>query len=302
MRFPHVPNDDPRHPTVQSILAKHGGAPPLPPLPLGWEGSRPTCYDGTLHGLVEYLHWGLFAEADDDDYPRAGPIFHYNRVLRNAHRLLHALGICDLLDGLPKAVNVCDGMGQIHGLLDFVRMKIAESQQVAEPQDAEPARVPDVMRIPGWGRLGIGIHAKQNELQYIGFSPCPSLGANVNLNDGILLPLRGRQWSRVLPCFTRSVDGRTARIDDLVLELGFFRKVMHDHEQDEYEAKSSQATTAYKKLRNAMADLGRKLREVVRIDRADAVFQRSGDEYRAAFTAAHILRDEKQHFTFGKAD
>lgn len=129
VRFPFVREDDCRFRQVESILAEFGGVVPRAPLPSGWEGSRPTCYDGTLHGLLEYLRWATSAQSGDDDYPPSGPIFHYNRALRNAHRMLLFLGIRDLLVGVPKAKDVCDGMGQIHSLAAFVCGKIEEGSK-----------------------------------------------------------------------------------------------------------------------------------------------------------------------------
>ncbi len=130
VRFPHVPRDDPRFAKVEKIMAKFGSVPPSAPLPPGWEGPRPMCYDGTLDGLAEYLFGGLSAKDGDEGYPRGGPILHYSRVIRNAHHALHWFGLHDLLDGVPngtpEAANVCDGLGQIHDLLDSVRGKIAE--------------------------------------------------------------------------------------------------------------------------------------------------------------------------------
>lgn len=130
VRSPYVPKDDRRSAKVEKIMAKCGGVPPVAPLPPGWEGSRPVCYDGTLDGLAEYLLWGMSAKRGDEGYSLGGPILHYSRVIRNAHHALHWFGLHDLLDGVPngtpKAASVVDGLGQIHDLLDFVRGKIAE--------------------------------------------------------------------------------------------------------------------------------------------------------------------------------
>ena len=130
LRFPHVPKDDPRFAKVEKIMAKFGGGPPPAPLPPGWEGPRPVCYDATLEWLEEYLFGGMFAKDGDEGYPRGGPILHYSRVIRNAHHALHWFGLYHMAGGVPngtpKAASVNDGLGQIQDLLAFVRGKIAE--------------------------------------------------------------------------------------------------------------------------------------------------------------------------------
>ena len=50
-----------------------------------------------------------------------------------------------------------------------------------------------------------------------------------------------------------------------------------------------------------MGDLGRELRGFVTTEDPTRVFQSNGDDYLAAFTARHLLRDDDGNYSFGEA-
>jgi hypothetical protein len=149
-----------------------------------------------------------------------------------------------------------------------------------------------------WSDVGIGI---DDDWIYYGFVPCPSQWERVKLKDGVPLPLKGDRWKKVLPCFARSDDGKTADKDELAQELGYYKRgeIKADHARAELVEKTKTVST---RLKNTLADLSREIRNQVTTLDTTKVFESQGDTYQAAFTSRHLFRDEDNHITFGSTD
>jgi hypothetical protein len=173
------------------------------------------------------------------------------------------------------------------------------------PLDTASARSSPLRKaceVDHWRDLGIGF---DGEWRIFAFVPCPKRGEYISISNAIHLELPGIRWRKVLELLARSEDGRTARISELVTELGYMKKPRRSisHEQAEFDEHLVQkAKRAKDALRNTMADLGRELRRQVTAEKNAAVFRAVSDsDYQAAFTAGYLIRDknEKTKFSWG---
>lgn len=297
-REPHVGEDSPHFEKVQAILAQFGGVAPLPPLPPQWKGDRPVDYDGTLEGVGKWLDSEIRTIHGDKAFcggENTG-LLQLNEVIGNAHRVLQHLGIEDPPKRLPRATAIEDAVKRIENLAAFVDGKIKEGWQsakqdqlVAVSTDANP------LYITRWGDLGIGIHEKM----YYAFTQCPRRGERVALRTAHLLELPGEQWRALLDCLARSSDGKTVEKSELAQEFGYFKKGDVDSKKAAYDELSVKA--ALHRVTPAMANLAKKLRQLVSCEDKTVVFKAVGDNYEAVFLTQYLLRDEERQYRFGKA-
>jgi hypothetical protein len=155
------------------------------------------------------------------------------------------------------------------------------------------------LAIAHWADLGIGI---DDDWTYRAFSPCPATAELVKLKDGVVLPLVGERWKKVLECFASSTDGKMARRNELLVRLGKVQKGEVSEDQAVYdEGLVAKAKSLSKLLSATMADLARELRECVATTNNTTVFESNGDTYKAAFTTRHLFRDGDGNITFGRA-
>ncbi len=147
-----------------------------------------------------------------------------------------------------------------------------------------------------WADLGIGIGVGK----YYAFPKCPELGQRLRLMDAIEILLVGDRWPKVLECLAVSRDGKTAAKAELVQRLGYLKKgdIPEDFARDQ---QLTVANNAMNKLRHTMADLARELRGFIDMTDKTKVFERNGDDYLAAFTTRHLLRDDDGNYSFGEA-
>jgi hypothetical protein len=239
--------------------------------------------------------------------------------------------ICDLLDGdtiLPSleplyvaaaALNligrpffageprsIIEAIESYEALAEWLRGEIQRaSQQGPVEGTLEPThhdRANSGFVVEHWRDMGIGIDGEKGILAFV---PCPQRGDLVSLSTAKPLKLPGDRWRKVLDRLARSEDGKTARISDLVTELGYMKRPERSisAEQAQYDEHLCQtANRARVKLRNAMADLGRQLRKLMQIKDKTAVFEMGSNQtYQSAFRVGYLLKDEnsRTHFTWG---
>jgi hypothetical protein len=196
----------------------------------------------------------------------------------------------------------------VKDVIAFVRREISSPHSAeTAPGVSKPGTHPirpgrdstsPVFTIDRWSSLGIGI---SEESCYLALSPCPANGEPVRVTEAVQLELRGKRWLKVLQLLARSPDGRTARMSDLVTDLGYFKNVGRriSEEQAEYdEGLKREAKSARGALRSAMADLGRELRQLIATEDTTTVFEMSGENYQAAFTVGFLLQDQNRRTEF----
>jgi hypothetical protein len=222
--------------------------------------------------------------------------------------VLGFLGLEDNDGPTPPITNLGMARLAIANLRATVRSHLEAWQRAAYQDDDEPeATVPardeaetaaPTIEVARWADLGIGIGVGK----YYAFSPCPETGERVKLKDATILALVGDRWSKVLGCLARSHDGNTAGRNDLVMKLHPFKCGAISEEQAVFdEGMQEKAKNALTTLRHTMADLGRELRGFVTTADHATVFKINSDDYLAAFTARHLLRDEDGNYSFGEA-
>jgi hypothetical protein len=165
-------------------------------------------------------------------------------------------------------------------------------------EQTEASSSSTVLRLESWDQLGIGITEKGG---YMAFMPFPDTGAIVSLSQGVPLPLKGKKrWRVVLDCFARSEDGRTARKSDLLTGLGYIQRGKISENQARYEERLHEVKRASGKLTSAMADLGRRLREIISAPGQQPVFTAgmAVESYTAPFTTRVLLKGEDGTFRF----
>jgi hypothetical protein len=159
-----------------------------------------------------------------------------------------------------------------------------------------------VVRMDRWSDLGVGL---DGERRIWAFTPCPENWERVAVRKAICLDLPGKRWRHVLQLLAESKDGKTARVSDLVTQLGFAKKIgraIPDEQAVYDEGLLRKAKRSTRALRNAMADLGRELRnQVTADDDCSTPFRKVGETYQAAFTAGFLLENEggQRQFVFG---
>ena len=294
---PSVDEDDPHFDEVQAILAEFGGVAPLPPLPPKWEGLRPVDYDGTLEGLGKWLDFERRQIVAQDIFPGAGQtsLAHLNTVIRNAYRAFAHFQVSDPPKREGRATEIVVAKKRVEDLAAFVRSKLKSGWQSPTTDQPKEGKI----AIDRWADLGIGI---DEDWSYYAFSPCPELGQRVRLKDAMKLPLKGKaRWPKVLPCFARSDDGKTADQEELIQELGYFKKGKVSTDQAVFdEGLKGKAKDARETLKDTMADLGRELRGFIATNKTK-VFESNGDYYQTEFTTRHFFRNDDGRITFGKA-
>jgi hypothetical protein len=159
-----------------------------------------------------------------------------------------------------------------------------------------------LLRMDRWSDLGLGL---DGERRIWAFIPCPEKGDRVAVRKATSLELPGNRWPKVLQLLAESKDGKTARVSDLVTQLGFAKKIgqaIPDEQAVYDEGLRLEGKRAIKTLRNAMADLARELKNQVTVDNDPSVpFGKVGETYQAAFTAGLLLENEDglRRFVFG---
>ena len=118
----------------------------------------------------------------------------------------------------PRMDTIADAQKWIETLLQFTRRKLMEGWDYEKAERAEVAG--DLMG-KRWSDLAIGI---DDDGTYRVFSSCPVFGARVNVMEALHVFLPGERWRKLLTCFARSEDGRTAMTDELILELRYMQK------------------------------------------------------------------------------
>ena len=262
-------------------------------------------YDGTLEGVGRWLDSEVQHIASDKIFCKSENtnLLYLNEVIRNAYRAFDYLEIEDPPKRLARAEETAAAVHRVRDLAAFVRSKIKKGWQSSKQE--QTCVVSGSITVARWSELGIGI----DEKGYFAFSPCPATGAKVMLREGVRLELIGDRWRKMLACFARSADGRTVAKAELVLEFGYVKAGYVSREQAEYDDKlKAQAKDARTKLTATMADLGRELRPHVVIaperktKKTTPAFQSVGEEYRAAFTIRHLIRDEDRYVRFGRVE
>jgi len=291
---PYVGEDDTRFDAVQAILAESGS--PQPPLPPHWEGRRPVDYDGSLEGIDRWLDFEWRQIIAHDIFPGAGQtsLAHLNEVIRNAYRGLAYFQVLDPPKRAARASEIAVAKEQITVLRKCVQSKMKSGWR--SPTTDQPKE--GIIEIARWSDLGIGIGAEE----YYTFTPCPENGEKVKLKDGIALPLVGDRWRNVLEYLALSHDGKTAAKADLVQKLHPINRGEISEEQAVFdEGMQEKAKKALTTLRNTMSDLGRELRGFVETEDTTPPFRSNGDNYLAAFTTRHVIRDSDGNFFFRRA-
>ena len=296
---PFVGEDDPRFNRLHTILAEFGGVAPLPPLPPKWEGRRPVDYDRTFDGVARWLEFewrGIMAQGI---FPGAGEtsLAHLNTVISNAYRAMAHFGIVDPPKREARAATITIAKQRLETLLGFVQAKAKsgwESPTTDLPKEG-------IVVIDHWADLRIGI---DDDWKYYAFPKCPTNGERVKLRDGIVLRLKGAtRWPKVLPCFARSHDGKTAEKEELEMELGYHKKGAVSEGAVVFgDGLVEKTKTPSDRLRVTMAGLGKELRELVNTKDTAKVFESNGDYYNSAFTTRHLFRDGDGNITFGRAE
>lgn len=294
---PVVSEDDPRFEQVAAILELFGGSPPAPPLPAGWQGRCPLGYEPTLGWLTDWLENEQRKLTGDQVFcgSRNVSLLHLNTVIANTFRALADFGVEDLPKHPLKATTIPQAADQIASLHAFVRRRIrAEAEATAVP--AVPAA-----SVP-LGDMAIGIDMTAAGIAYYLFSPCPDPGERIRLRKAISLPLAGQRWLKVLDCYARSKDGRTARNSDLTHALGYMKTGEMDAERAQFsEHLTCQEHPPRKRLRQTMADLSREFRQAIKADGKLAVFESRQEFYVAAYVVRELCRDADRNIRFGKA-
>jgi hypothetical protein len=168
---------------------------------------------------------------------------------------------------------------------------------------AESARRRGVFQIDRWSNLGLGLDGAG---RILAFTPCPEQGKCVAVSKAFSLDLPGNRWRKVLQLLAESADGKTARVADLVTQLGYAKKLRPtiSAEQAEFdEGLRLKAKKATKTLKNTMADLARELRcQVTAGDDRSRLFSKAGETYGAAFTVGILLEkdDGRKAFVYGR--
>lgn len=126
---PDVPEDDPRHAQVQSIVAEYRGVPlPLFSLSESWEGTPPLFTIASLDDVARWLRdeWSNVTATrmgSEDGFYQAK--YRANQTIRNAHRILDALNVEDRPERQPPAENLEECEQQFHRLERWFQEKHA---------------------------------------------------------------------------------------------------------------------------------------------------------------------------------
>jgi hypothetical protein len=274
-----------------------GRNPHLRPLPPKWEGPSPLDYDGTLEWIRDWLELERVKFIGDREFcgGEHTSLFHLNQVIRHAYLAFEDIGLEDPPEQEAEADTIAGAQNWIEELWRFARRTLMNGRQNEKIERAEVARD---LRVKQWSDLAIGI---DDDCKYRIFSPCPELGERVNVKKARQLDLRGKRWQKLLTCFARSADGRTATTEELVMEFGYIKKGDIGHDRAVFDEQLlAGAKKARRTLGVAIADLRRKLRDLVDTDDDADPLPPEGDGYRAAFTTRHLLRDAQRHVHFGK--
>jgi hypothetical protein len=292
---PPIGENDPRFDEVQAIIAEFGGDAPLPPLPPNWEGLRPVDFDGTFAGIGRWLDFEWWQIIAKTTFPGAGQtsLAHLNVVIRNAYRAFAYFQVANPPKRAARATEIAVARERVEALVAFIRSKLRSGWQSPITDQPKAGKI----EIAKWADLGIGI---DDDWTYYAFSPCPENGEKVKLKNAMILPLKGKtRWPKVLPCFARSDDGKTADQEELAAELGYYKKGDVTNAQAFDAGMVGKAKAVRDKLRITMADLGEILRRFIATDKTK-VFESNGDYYRTEFTTRHLFRDDDGYVTFGR--
>ena len=157
------------------------------------------------------------------------------------------------------------------------------------------------LQIERWSDLGIGM---DKDLTCYAFTPCPGLGDRVKIREATPLSLSGERWAAVLLFLARSIDGRTVKKDDLALAMKYVTPGEVQDQSAELDQLRSRVSVIARKLRNAMSDLGRQLKEQVHARHKSAPFESfeidSKPAYQTPFTTRCLITDIQRHYFFGE--
>jgi hypothetical protein len=121
--------------------------------------------------------------------------------------------------------------------------------------------------------------------------------------------LPGKRWKKLLDLLARSENGKTATTVDVLMEYGYLKRGEFSasdlSDMGEDPMKMRLVKTASNRLTNAIADLGRELRQQVQGPPAKgktlAVLSiASKKEVQAAFVVRHLVRGHDGKLRFGE--
>jgi hypothetical protein len=175
----------------------------------------------------------------------------------------------------------------------------------APPPTTAPKHRESLLTATKWGDLGIGI---DEEGRYLAYSPCPIYGSVFPVENAVVLDLRGDRWKELLDMLARSGNGNTADKQELMQRLGYL-KGGRVATEDLSELKNdkggmNELKTAQARLTQAMADLGRELRQQIKgpegkgAPRVLSVAMEG--KVQAAFVVRHLLRGPDGKLRFGQ--
>lgn len=154
-----------------------------------------------------------------------------------------------------------------------------------------------------WDDIGIAIDSDD---RFYLISPRPDAGSEIAMKKAKRLDLPPGQLPEVLKLLAESADGRIVRQDELI------RKFKYDEKLEDYLSEAmvsdeaglkikSGKTGIKKRLRVAMANHGRVLRDRISVEEKAIVFEDDGQlNYRAAFVT-RLLFPDKDKVRFGRA-
>ena len=176
-------------------------------------------------------------------------------------------------------------------------------EATGEHAEAAESKASAVLTVVKWGNLAIGI---DEDGRYLAVTPAPECGAVFPKEKSETLDLRGNRWKELLNLLARSEHGNTCETEVFMTAVGQIKRgdlptaelqeLAHQPDFQGFLAKRR------KWLTDAIADLGRELREQVKgpTPRQGEPVLSAGDEgvIRARFVTRHLVRgkDEKLHF------
>jgi len=159
------------------------------------------------------------------------------------------------------------------------------------------------LTVQKWSNLGIGIDATGN---YLAVSPCPERNAVFPREKAVTLDLPGKRWKALFDLLARSEHGNSAKQIDVMTQLGYLKRGEISPDEMSELAEDSHLMnvlkTGKRRLTQAIADLGRKLRRQVEGPKdkgSPAVLSAAGNGHvEAGFVVRHLVpgRDGKLRF------
>jgi hypothetical protein len=188
--------------------------------------------------------------------------------------------------------------------VDAAAVTVAKKAPADRPADPQP-----LLAVERWSDLAIGI---DEDWKYWALTPAPEIGEPFPKARAVELILPGERWKSLLKLATDSQDGRTISKMALAREFKYLdgeSTLVGDSRArpgavEEGQTVGSGLSTinkALERLRDAVSDLRREVRAVVRgpEEKPPSVLAWSDKLIHTGFTVAVLVADESRHLHFG---